>query len=189
MPDLRVAVVGPESSGKTTLVEQLRAWLEERSVPVLVVAEQGRLIAEGLPAGHQWSFREQRATSLAHQSAEAVAEVTLRARHGSGVVLCDGSAATPAVWHVCAMRRRPGYEAGPPQVTEQLLAAAAAPYDLVLLLAPDLPWEADGIRDDPDGRQEAFEQYRWLYPQAVVISGDHRWEQATAAMTAELTGA
>lgn len=189
MPDLRVAVVGPESSGKTTLVDELRVWLQQRSIPVVVVAEQGRLLAEALPPGHPWSFREQRATSLSHQGAEAVAQVTLRAQHGSGVVLCDGTAATPAVWHLCAMRRRPGYEAGPPEVTEQLLAAAAQPYDVVLLLAPDLPWEADGVRDDPHGRQEAFEEYARLYPEAVIVRGHDRREQALAVLERELTGA
>ena len=143
------------------------------------MTEQGRLLAERLPAGHHWTYREQRATSLMHRAAEAVAEVVLAARADGGVVLADGTCATPAVWHVCAARSRPGYEVGPAEVTEELLTAVAdSNYDLVLLMAPDIPWVADGIRDDPEGREAAFEEYRLLVPDAVVIEGAERLETA-----------
>lgn len=149
---------------------------------VEVIAEQGRLLAERLPAGHPWSWREQRATSLMHQAAEAAAEVVLQ---GEGILLADGSAATPLVWHMCAVRTRPGYDAGDATITEELLAAVAD-YDLVLITAPDLPWVADGIRDDPEGRDAAFQDYRTLFPDAVVIRGENRLEQALAAVSGVL---
>lgn len=152
--------------------------------PVEVVAEQGRLLAQRLPTGHPWSWREQCATSLMHRAAEAAAEVVLQ---GQGILLADGTAATPLVWHLCAVRSRPGYDAGSEGVTEELAAAVAeATYDLVLVTAPDLPWEPDGIRDDPDGRDAAFEQYLALFPAAVVIRGEDRLQQATAAVSAVL---
>ena len=47
-------------------------------------------------------------------------------------------------------------------------------YDLLLLTAADIPWVPDGIRDDPDGRPAAFEEYRMLLPDAVVIEGPDR---------------
>lgn len=153
---------------------------------VEVIAEQGRLLAERLPPGHPWSWREQRATSLLHQGAEAAAEVVLRAE-GGGVLLADGTAATPLVWHLCAVRSRPHYGAGDAEVTEELAGAVAqTEYDLVLVTAPDLPWEPDGIRDDPAGRDAAFEQYCALFPDAVVIRGEDRLRQATAAVSAVL---
>ncbi len=165
----------------------LQQWLRSRGVPVLVVPEQGRLLAERLPRGHPWSHREQTATALMHQGAEAAAEVILRAEAPAGVLIADGCAATPLVWHMCAVRDRQGYDAGPEQVTEDLLAAVqAALYDLVLLTAPDIPWEADGIRDDPHGRSEAFERYRWLYPDAVVIAGPQRAADARRVVSALL---
>ena len=58
----------------------------------------------------------------------------------------------------------------------------AADYDAVLIVAPDIPWRADGIRDDPSGRQAAFEQYQVLFADSVVISGDDREGQATAVV-------
>lgn len=121
-----------------------------------------------------------------HQAAEAAAEVVLAAT-GPGILLADGTAATPLVWHLCAVRRRPGYDAGTAEVTEELVTAVeGAGYDLVLLAAPDLPWQPDGIRDDPDGREDAFGQYLTLYPHAVVIRGDDRLQQATRAVSALL---
>ena len=119
-----------------------------------MVAEQGRLLAERLPAGHPWSYREQLATARMHRGAEAAAEVVLLTKPNPGVLLADGTSATPLVWHLGAVRDRPGYEAGPPEVAEQLLTEVqAADYDAVLIVAPDIPWRADGIRDDPSGRQ------------------------------------
>lgn len=119
-----------------------------------------------------------------HQAAEAAAEVVLA---GDGILLADGTTATPLVWHMCAVRARPHYDAGDAEVTERLAAAVTdADYDLVLITAPDLPWEADGVRDDPEGREAAFEQYRALFPDAVVISGEGRLQQATAAVSAVL---
>jgi len=172
---LRIGVVGPESSGKTTLVDHLARWLSERGVEVEVVAEQGRALAHQLPAGHPWSYREQVATSRLHRGARAAAEVVLAARADGAVLICDGTCATPLVWHVCASRNRPGYELGPPEVTEELLAAVVEDtYDLLLLTAADIPWVPDGIRDDPDGRPAAFEEYRMLLPDAVVIEGPDR---------------
>jgi nicotinamide riboside kinase len=185
LPDpVRIAVVGPESSGKTTLVDHLRGWLTSRSLPVEVVAEQGRLLAQRLPAGHAWSFREQLATAWMHRGAEAAAEVVLRAQPGPGVLLADGTSATPLIWHLGAVRDRPGYDAGPPEVAEQLLTEVqSVDYDAVLLVAPDLPWRADGIRDDPQGREAAFQQYQLLFPEAAVISGEDRQGQARALVS------
>jgi nicotinamide riboside kinase len=151
-----------------------------------VVVEQGRLLAERLPAGHPWSYREQLATSRLHLGAEAAADCVLAAS-GGGILIADGTAVTPLVWHLCAVRRRPRYDAGPPEVVEELVTAVeSAQYDLLLLTAPDLPWEPDGIRDDPDGRHEAFEQYLTLLPGAVVVSGEQRLQQATVAVSAVL---
>jgi nicotinamide riboside kinase len=153
----------------------------------VVVPEQGRILAESLPPGHPWSHREQRATSLLHRGAEAAAEAALRATDPDGVLLADGNAATPLVWHLCAIAARPGYDAGPPGVTEELVSAVeSAHYDLVLVVAPDLPWAPDGIRDDPQGREVAFEQYRRLYPQAVVVDGREREDTARAVVSALL---
>lgn len=183
MPDLRIAIVGPESSGKTTLAQGLYAWLGERGVTVELVVEQGRQLAQELPAGHAWSWREQRVTSLLHRAAEERAALMLDLRSSPTALIADGSAGTPLVWHMCAVRHRPRYDAGPPDVTEQLVEAVEqSHYDLVFVTAPDIPWVADGIRDDPAGREEAFELYRALYPHGIEITGDDRLGQAVSQL-------
>ncbi len=121
-----------------------------------------------------------------HVGAEAQARELLDAG-GGGVLISDGTAATPAVWHMSAVAHRPGYVAGPQEVTEQLLdAVRASDYDLILLLAPDIEWVADGVRDDPQGRDDAFALYRRLYPQAQVISGPSRVSEAIHSVSRAL---
>lgn len=187
MPDLRVGIVGPESSGKTTLAHALRGHVHASGLTTALIAEQGRLLAEQLPPGHRWSWREQQATSLMHQAEEARVSLILDQAPTATCVIADGTAATPLVWHMCAIKTRPHYNAGPPEVTEELLTAVErAEYDVVLLTAADLPWEPDGIRDDPDGRDDAFTIYQTLFPQAVVIAGDNRAQRAIEAVTAHL---
>ena len=41
--------------------------------------------------------------------------------------MADGTAATPLVWHLCAVRSRPRYDAGDAEVTEE--ARCRAPVD------------------------------------------------------------
>lgn len=151
-----------------------------------VVAEQGRVLATRLPQGHPWSFTEQLATSAMHVGAEAQERSVLLA-NGGDVLIADGTTATPVVWHLCAVANRPGYDAGPAQVTDELLAAVdPSAYDLILLLAPDLEWVADGVRDDPFGRDEAFTVYQRLLPSAVVVRGPARMSDAMRSVSAAL---
>ena len=48
-------------------------------------------------------------------------------------------------------------------------------YDLWLLCKPDLPWEPDPLRENPDDRERLFERYEELLDQLgkpyAVISG------------------
>lgn len=183
MPDLRIAVVGPESSGKTTLATALGRGLTEGGYRVRVIAEQGRRLAEELPPGHPWSWREQRVTSRMHVAEESRALLLLDQIVEPTALIADGTAATPLVWHMCAVRTRRHYDAGSPQITEELLGAVEqAAYDVIMVTRPDIPWVPDGIRDDPDGRDLAFETYLSLYPDAVVISGEDRLTQAISAI-------
>lgn len=140
--NLRIAIVGPESTGKTTLTEALaqhyrcaytkeyaRYFLEEHG-PHYVRADllriaQGQLMVE---AGSQ---------ELAEQ-------------HGGGLVLCDTDMITIRIWS------EEKYGACDPLI---LQLARATHYDHWLLCAPDMPWEADPLRENPHDRDRLFGIY------------------------------
>ena len=69
-----------------------------------------------------------------------------------------------------------------------LAAARARLGDLYLLCIPDIPWEADGVRDQPSARRELHECFaarlaEWNATVVVVGGvGAHRLEHALAAV-------
>lgn len=171
-----IAILGPESCGKTTATRDLIDWLTGQGITAVAVAEAGRILGDALPGGHQWTGADQRATQLMHvgalAAADAVAHAQARAqKRDLAVVVCDGTAITPAVWHRQALIERPGYEGGPPELGTAITDTAisdAASYDLTLLLAPDLPAEPDPLRDNPCGRADALLAHEQLLAEAGV---------------------
>lgn len=151
-------------------------------MPAIVVPEQGRVVAGRLPAGQAWSWPDQDQTQRLHLAVERAHADRLGADRG-GLLVCDGTEMTPLVWHLAALRARPTYRGGDAAVV-RLLTARLDPgrFALTLITAPDLPWAADGVRDDPDGRWPQFDLYRSLLsgcPVAVVGgAGDRRLRQA-----------
>lgn len=145
---LRVAVVGAECTGKSTLCEALAATLGAIWVP------------EHLRA---WCDREGR-TPARHEQAEILAEqirleeraLADAAERGVRWVLCDSAPVVTALYSAHFFG------------DESLLEPASrhhATYALtVLTSARDMPWEADGIqRDGPHVRALFDEMLRtWL---------------------------
>lgn len=167
MTVVRVVVLGPESTGKTTLcrdlaahyatafaLEYLREWAQVNGPPLTlpdtVVVARGQVLAEDAAA-----------------------------RVADGVLLCDTDVITSIVYS----RHYLG------AVDDDVLALAAARRPaLTLLLAPDVPWVADGLRDRPTHRWPLFEDFRaelgrWDRP-FVEIRGewDARLARAIAAI-------
>jgi NadR type nicotinamide-nucleotide adenylyltransferase len=155
----RVVVIGAESTGKTTLAQDLAGSLETVWVP-----EYGRWYWEGRSylADQGWDTDEFRRITAAQRSLEA--DLARRAAHG--VVICDTDALVTAVWHERYMGfPDPGLEAG---LTE-------ARPDLYLLCSPDFAWVQDGTRESNhrrDWMQEAMaERARATGAQVVVLTG------------------
>ncbi len=156
VPLFRVAVVGPESSGKSTLSAQLAARFDTRFVPE---ASRAYYDAKGVV----YEIGDILPIARAQKAAE---EET--ARSARGLLFLDTDLLTITVWsHVLY--------GGCPEEAEAL--AAAQRVDLTLLLSPDLPWTFDPQRchPDPAQREDFFGRLRAgllrLGRRFTVISG------------------
>jgi NadR type nicotinamide-nucleotide adenylyltransferase len=144
----KVVVIGPESTGKSTLSDKLaihfntvwtpeyaRGYLNELSRPY----EQHDLweIAKG-----QLRLEDE------------------KARQANRLLICDTDLYVLKVWS------EHKYGQVDPRILEQI---AARPYDLYLLTYIDIPWEEDPQREYPDPRMREY-FYR-IYRDIVVNAG------------------
>lgn len=153
----RIAVIGPESTGKTTLVQGLAAhfgtiWVPEyaRSYADAKRAPLDRTDVEPIARGHR------------------AAEEAL-ARRCNRLLFVDTDAVMTTLY------ARIYYGDCPAWIDE---LAATRRYDLYLLAAPDVPWVADSQRDLPQRREEFFAACRKALEAKLarfeIIQGD--WE-------------
>ena len=138
-PCVRVAILGAESSGKSTLAAALAERYGSVWVPEYLrefVATQGRVPG----AGDQYGI------ALTQVKREAAA-----ALHARQFLFCD---TTPLMTVVYSRHYFAGADA-------QLAALAdATQYDLTLVTAPDSPWVADGLQRESEAVRQLI--YRLL---------------------------
>jgi NadR type nicotinamide-nucleotide adenylyltransferase len=163
----RVALVGPESTGKTTLARRLAERYETVCVP-----EYARLWSEA----RRHPFRLVDVSSIARS--QLAAEDSLL-RHANRVLIADTNLANLRLWSERRFDRCPDWV-----VTE----AARRPYDLTLVNAPDVPLAGNDARD-PSGQRAAFHarclsDAKACGTRVVDIRGswDERWARATSAV-------
>jgi len=171
----RIAVVGAESTGTTTLSRALAAHYKTSWVP-----EYGRFYSEGkLTAdteGAAWRSEEfvHIARMQSHME-DALAESS------NGMVICDTDAFATGVWHERYM------EARSPEVEA---IAHARHYDLYILTGDEIPFIQDGVRDGEHIRHWMHEKFVERLQEAgkkyMVVRGSskERLAQAIAAIDA-----
>lgn len=158
---IKIAIVGPESSGKTFLAENLAAHYN-----CLWVPEYAR------------EYLERCARPYTKEDVEKIAKgqiVTedIAAAKSKSFLICDTNLLVIKIW------MDDKYGSTPQWVEEEILRRK---YDLHLLTAPDIPYEDDPLRENPERGEYFFKEYEKLlralkFPYAI-ISGTNRIEQA-----------
>lgn len=167
----RVAILGAESTGKTTLARALAdhfqtVWVPEYAREVLATGslpctpQDMLLIARGQVAlEDRW------------------------ARQANRLLICDTNLLTTQVWHE-------HYFGDCPPEIQRLASERTA--NLYLLCGPDVPWVSDGLRDSPNHRQWFHERFqhelaaRALPTRLLTGQFDRRLAEAVAAVEALL---
>jgi nicotinamide riboside kinase len=188
---MRVALVGAESTGTTTLARDLGdalrarggAWARTEWVP-----EYGREYSVNLLAvarAQDPAARPEDAVWTEEDFVEIAREQNRReddaARQGGPVLLCDTDAMATAIWHERYLGTRSA------RVEE--VADAMAPRALYLLTDhADVPFEDDGLRDGEHVREWMTGRFRKMMDESGVpcaeLTGPHpdRLETAITAI-------
>jgi NadR type nicotinamide-nucleotide adenylyltransferase len=170
-PVIKIAIVGPESTGKSTLSAYLADCYHTIWVP-----EFAREYCENLtqPPNLQDEL------NMFHGQLALEKQLLPQANK---ILICDTTFITIKIWsdHL--------FGGTPPEVAEELKKHH---YDLYLLLDIDMPWQDDPLRDFPDMREHFMEvwhnELRALNAKYIVISGlgDKRYQHAVEAIDAFL---
>jgi NadR type nicotinamide-nucleotide adenylyltransferase len=167
----RIAITGPESTGKSWLAENLAKHFNTAWVP-----EYSREYLAGL--GREYGFED--IVRIAKGQLKLEED---EARMADRFLFCDTDLLVTKVWSEFK------YDACDPWILEQVKIHR---YDLYLLCDIDLPWEFDPLREHPDRRKELFEIYRRHLREMKVNfsivsgSGQKRLENAINAIDERL---
>ncbi|MDR6845467.1 DUF4301 family protein [Flavobacterium granuli] len=158
-PIIKIAIFGPESTGKTTLATQLAEYYKTVWVPEFArdylqeKLDSGRGICDiddMLPIAYGQTKLENESALIANK-----------------YLFCDTNLLVTKVFSELYYN-----------FCDSLLdkAARAHQYDLFFLTDIDVPWEDDGLRDSPEGRETVFEVFKQSLidnkKPFITISGD-----------------
>lgn len=126
-PLLKIAVVGPESTGKSTITQALAKYFKTFWIP-----EYARYYCEALTA----PCTLQDETNMFH--GQVALEKSVEVLVENGLLFCDTTFLTVKIWS--------DYQLGEtPQIV--LDAIKKRQYDFYILLKNDIPWQDDPLRD------------------------------------------
>ncbi|MBD1367383.1 ATP-binding protein [Mucilaginibacter sp. ZT4R22] len=166
---IKIAVVGPESTGKSTMSIFLANHYNTVWVP-----EYARGYCEKLTEPPTW----QDEINMFNGQLALEEELLPQANK---LLICDTTFITVKIWS------DEMFGQSPKEVLDEL---PKHPYDLYLLLNIDLPWEDDPLRDFPHMREHFlavwYKELDALNANYVLISGTghDRYESAVAAVEA-----
>lgn len=135
----KVAIIGPECTGKTDLSKFLATRFKTEWVPEYARAYLNKL---------NRPYDQSDLTKIAHGQLRVEDEWMQTA---NGVVICDTNLIVIKVWS------EEKFGQCEPEI---LTAMNARHYDLLLLTNIDIPWEADPQREHPDKREYFWNIYK-----------------------------
>ncbi len=132
---MKIGIIGPESTAKSTLSQQLAEHFDGVYVP-----EYARTYIESL--NHPYTYADVEA--IAHKQIDELR------RSDATWLFYDTELIITKVWFEHKYHRCPDF---------LLEALAVNPIDFYLLCAPDLPFEPDPLRENPHIRTYLFDWY------------------------------
>ncbi|MWB95678.1 DUF4301 family protein [Flavobacterium sp. GA093] len=166
---IKIALFGPESTGKTTLAKQLASYYNTEWVP-----EFARDYLQAKWNENQQICTEEDMMPIAYGQ---VALENEKLTSANKFLFCDTNLLVTKVFS------KMYYGFCNPALNE---AALEHEYDLFFLTDIDVPWEKDDIRDSPDKRETVFSVFKQTLIDTnkpfITISGDEktRLDKATA---------
>jgi NadR type nicotinamide-nucleotide adenylyltransferase len=152
---IKIAVTGPESTGKSDLTISLARHFNGISVP-----EYAREYLNNL--GRAYAYED--ILTIAKQQHLRIQKAMLES--SPGYIFFDTELTVLRIW--CEY----SYGRCFPWIVRQQEAQS---FDLYLLTTPDLPWEPDPLREHPHQRDELFKRYSALLTEQnkpfVVVHG------------------
>lgn len=148
MKPYRIALYGPESTGKTTLALQLAEILQGYYVPEYLRFYLETRASKGIFPEQLVSYADARTVFEGQYQLEEQAFAQARP-----CVILD-----TCLWQNLAYAQH--YFAQWPTEWDEYLTPGR--YDLLLLCRPDIPWTADPLRDRPQAAPYMFRHFRRL---------------------------
>src|ERR1041385_7198187 len=159
----RIALIGPESTGKTTLCIQLAEHYKTVWVP-----EHARTFMENLTRNYTYE-------DVIHCAEKQMQAEDALAEKANRFLICDTELINYKVWFEDKYKKIPDW------LEEEIIKRK---YDLYLLTSPDLPWVEEAVRENPHRREYLFALYKkemekrnFVYR---IISGSGEARLATA---------
>ncbi|MEJ7646002.1 MAG: ATP-binding protein [Chryseolinea sp.] len=164
----KVAVIGPECTGKSALSQFLADHFQTSWVPEYARGYIGNLVRP---------YEESDLITIAHGQMRIEDEWALDTKR---LLICDTNLYVIKVWSEFK------FQSCDKEILEHI---ATRKYDLYLLTYIDIPWEKDPLREHPGKRQELYELYlnemRSQSVPFVEIKGERDFRQKTAVEAIE----
>lgn len=135
----KIVITGPESTGKSTLTNQLAAYFK-----VEMVSEYARTYLQKLNK----EYSKNDLTEIA--KGQIVLEDKAQ-ESDSRFIICDTSLEVIKIWSEFKYKSCDSF------ISKSLQQRQPSLY---LLMTPDLPWEADPLRENPEDRDVLFDLYQ-----------------------------